>query len=244
MFAASSDTDEADPIMRRKDRRHTGEPFVAVALAFTSCFLLACPSRTSPVTAAAPPPPARVEKAPEPQPAGPDPALRELEQKSHALELKLLEQDSEVQDLKVRLSDQQREVDGAIQDVVRAKAKLMSLESRAEAASQIAETEIALKSLKDTRPGTADPEITQIRHLVDMSGQEFEKENFGGALYLAIQAKGRIQTVQTRAHEPAPAGVEAASFTKPLPLKVLKPSNVREHPDVASPVLVKLRVGV
>jgi hypothetical protein len=165
-----------------------------------------------------------------------------LQQKTRDLELSLLERESEIQDLKRRLADQQRSLDGAITDVVRAKAKLLSLDSRAEAASQIAETEIALKSLGDAGWGSPDPEIARIRQLLEMSGKEFEKENFGGALYLAIQAKGRIQSAQTRSKGYAPARGEII-FASPLPLKVLKTSNVREQADIGSAVLVKLALG-
>lgn len=243
MFAAVRRRDASPIPVQRGDRGPTGEHVVAASLALLGLLLTGCPSRTASVTASCPPPRAgeRPLAPPEP-PAGTDPAVRDLQQRARDLELNLIERESEIQDLKKRLGDQQRSLDGAIQDVVRAKAKLLSLESRAEAASQIAETEVALKSLADSGRGASDPEFARIRQLIEMSGKEFEKENFGGALYLAIQAKGRIQSAQTRERAYPPAGGEVV-FAAPLPLKVIKRSNVREQADIASAVLVKLQVG-
>src|SRR5213078_2460104 len=64
-----------------------------------------------------------------------------LEQRAARLELKVLEQGAQVDELQSRLDDARREV-------VRAMAKLQSLATRAEAASGMAEAEIALQALR------------------------------------------------------------------------------------------------
>src|SRR3989442_16019636 len=64
-----------------------------------------------------------------------------LEQRAARLELKVLEQEAQVDELRSRLDDARREV-------VRAMAKLQSLATRAEAASGMAEAEIALQALR------------------------------------------------------------------------------------------------
>ena len=64
------------------------------------------------------------------------------------LQLRLLERDAQIKQLEERLNSQQEMLDEAIQEVVRAKAKLRTLESKAEAASEMAEAEIAIKALK------------------------------------------------------------------------------------------------
>ncbi len=64
-----------------------------------------------------------------------------LEQRAARLELKVLEQAAQVEELQRRLDDARREV-------VRAMAKLQSLATRAEAASGMAEAEIALQALR------------------------------------------------------------------------------------------------
>ena len=97
------------------------------------------------------------------------------------------------------MNSQQEMLDEAIQEVVRAKAKLRSLESKAEAASEMAEAEIAVKALKAQLAGqTRNPELIKAQELLKMSAQEFKKENYGGAVYLTSQAKGHIRAGQIR----------------------------------------------
>jgi len=211
-----------------------------VLLAF--CLAAACSSRSAPVTA---PQPAPTNGGPVAEAPGPDPAVRELEQRTRELDLRILEKDSQIHALEDRLAAQQRLLDEAIQEVVRAKAKLLSLESRAEAASQMAGTEIALKSLEVQAAGDPDPDLPQIRQLLQMSSKEFENGNFGGALYLTNQAKSRIQTAQMRlrARETLGIGSDEVPFAAPVLLKLTKSGNVREGPEIGSAVLVTLGPG-
>src|SRR6267143_3849772 len=111
-----------------------------------------------------------------------------LEQRAARLELKVLEQEAQVDELQSRLDDARREV-------VRAMAKLQSLATRAEAASGMAEAEIALQALRTGTGGggggsaTAPPELNQGTQLLQLSTVEFDRQNYGGALYLANEAK-------------------------------------------------------
>jgi chromosome segregation ATPase len=120
--------------------------------------------------------------------------LNVLEEESGKLKLLLLEKEAQMKEMGARQTSLHMKLDEAIQEVVRAKARLRSLESRAEAASNMAETEVALKMLKSQKPDVADsPEFVQAEQLLKMSTQEFRKENYGGALYLAGQAKDQIR---------------------------------------------------
>lgn len=126
-----------------------------------------------------------------------------------------------------------QKLDAAIREVVRAMAKLQGLESKAEAASNLAEAEIALNLLE--REGSArekDSDLIQANQLLKASAQEFKKENYGGALYLASQAKSLIKGEQARSTsgEKMPKVEGEAPFSLPLPLRVLTKSNVREGP--------------
>jgi hypothetical protein len=137
-------------------------------------------------------------------------------------------------------------LDEAIQEVVRGKAKLRSLESKAEAASEMAEAEIAVKALKVQLAARGeDPEVAKAEQLLKMSVKEFEKENYGGALYLTSQAKGQIRTGQMRLGDKKKLkSIEGeVLFAQPLPLQVLKNSNLREMPDLKSNILTTLDKG-
>jgi len=179
-------------------------------------------------------------------------SLETLEGTMAKLQLRLLERDAQIKQLEERLDSQQEMLDEAVQEVVRDKAKLRSLESKAEAASEMAEAEIAVKALKAQLAGQRrNPELIKAQELLKMSAQEFKKENYGGAVYLTSQAKGHIRAGQIRlgGREKAapmkrlPPMKGEVFFALPLPLQVLKTSNLREKPDLESRVITTLEEG-
>src|SRR5215208_4289273 len=121
-------------------------------------------------------PDATPQPAPRRVPALSQPSRAELDRRIARLELALLEKEAQVEDLQARLDETR-------QEVVRAMAKLQTLATRAEAASGIAEAELALQPLKAAAPQSS-PEAAQARRLLEESSDEFGKENYGGALYL------------------------------------------------------------
>ena len=160
----------------------------------------------------------------------------ELDRRLARLELRVLEKEAQVEDLQRRLEDTQGEV-------VRAMSKLQSVASRAEAASGMAEAEVSLQSL---RSGTATPaDIAQVRKLVQQSSTEFNKQNYGGALYLANQAKALVTSYRGRvasgAREVARAG--ETPFAVPVRLKVSSRGNVREGPGTGFPIAFGVESG-
>lgn len=153
------------------------------------------------------------------------------------LELQLLAKDAETDALAKQLDD-------ARQEVVRSMAKLRTLATRAEASSGMAEAEIAVQSLrsKSDHPGT---ELPQAEQLLNMSSGEFSSENYGGALYLANQAKNVAQAGEERL-----AGAQRlvsrpgeVAFTVPVPLRMAGRGNVREGPGTNFQVLYTLEAG-
>ena len=180
------------------------------------------------------PSPAPVADAPVSAPApaaasDPNPAL---ERRISSLELELLEKEQQVHDLQAHLNDARREV-------VRAMAKLQSLATRAEAASGIAEAEIALETLPSD---TAAQAVAEARGLMELSTAEFDKQNYGGALYLANQAKSAAAMARQRL-EVAELGelrAEEQPFALPLALQTTAVSNVRGGPGLGFKVLFTL----
>jgi len=149
----------------------------------------------------------------------------QLEQRVARLELRLLEREAQLEDIQTKLDDARHEV-------VRAMAKLQTLATRAEAASGLAETEVALQSLRTAAGPQATPEITQAAQLLELATAEFNKQNYGGALYLANQAKSMVAAGRER----VPAGARGALrsgevlFALPLRLQATGRGNVREGP--------------
>ena len=164
---------------------------------------------------------------------------QDLEGKFARLQLLLLEKETLNKELNKMLEE-------AILEVVRAKAKLRSMESKAEAASTLAEGEIALKALRTKVAGLEkDTDFIQAEELLKASGLELKKENFSGALYLAIQAKVIINQGQERSRGREKTSMIAGeiSFSIPLPLRVVGPSKVREGPGPEFKVLFALKEG-
>ena len=146
----------------------------------------------------------------------------ELDKRATRLEIQLLARDAQIEDLQTRLEDTRAEV-------VRAMAKLQSVASRAQAASAMAEAEVALQTMK---AGAADPpEATQVTRLVRQSATEFDKQNYGGALYLANQAKTVASSYRGRlgvSREGTRPG--ETLFAVPIQLKTTSRGNIREGP--------------
>ena len=164
-------------------------------------------------------------------------ARSELDRRITRLELSLMDKEAQVDDLQARL-------DATRQEVVRAMAKLQTLATRAEAASGIAEAELALQPLKAAAPQSS-PEAAQARRLLKDSSDEFGKENYGGALYLANQAKtmaaagrGRLAGGERVSERPG-----ETAFGLPIPLKAVSGGNVREGPGLGARVLFSVQPG-
>ena len=162
----------------------------------------------------------------------------ELERRLARAELRIMERETQVEELQTRLDD-------ARDEVVRTMAKLETLASRAEAASAMAEADVAVQTLRSTDGSRQLQELTQATQLVQQSTTEFNKQNYGGALYLANQAKSAAVAGRTR----LAAGNRAATrpgetpFALPLRLKVSSRGNVREGPGTSYAVAFSVESG-
>jgi len=162
----------------------------------------------------------------------------DLERRAARTELRLMEKETQVDELERRLED-------ARDEVVRTMAKLQTITSRAEAASTMAEADVALQALRTSAAGQQLPEIAQATKLVSQSNTEFEKQNFGGALYLANQAKaiaavGRQRAASNRGTVARPGETQ---FALPIRLKVASRGNVREGPGTNYSVAFSVESG-
>ncbi len=164
-----------------------------------------------------------------------------LEQRAARLELRVLEQEAQVDELQSRLDDARREV-------VRAMAKLQSLATRAEAASGMAEAEIALQALRTANGNNApaSPEYDQGSHLLQLATVEFDQQNYAGALYLATEAKNAAAAGQGRvgSDDRQTTRKGEVPFALPLRLQTTGRANVREGPGSGFKVLFTLETGV
>ena len=160
----------------------------------------------------------------------------ELDKRATRLEIQLMARDAQIEDLQTRLEDTRAEV-------VRAMAKLQTVASRAQAASAMAEAEVALQTMK-TGSTTEPVEVAQVTRLVRQSATEFDKQNYGGALYLANQAKTVTSSYKGRlgvSREGTRAG--ETLFAVPIKLKTTTRGNVREGPGTNFAVAYQADAG-
>lgn len=159
----------------------------------------------------------------------------QLRDQTKQLQLQLLERD-------VQLAGLQEQLEAARQEVVRTMAKLQSQASRAEAASGMAEAEIALEALGRVAGGRDLPEHGEARELLAESTVEFNAENYGGALYLATQSRTLALNGQARLRGRTRQALAAGEtlFALPVPLRTMGRTNVRGGPGLDFEVLYTL----
>lgn len=161
----------------------------------------------------------------------------EMDRRVTRLELRLLEKETQVEELTTRLDD-------ARDEVVSTMAKLRNIASRAEAASAMAEADVALQQLRGMEAARALPEMTQAARFAQRSTAEFEKENYGGALYLANQAKAAAAAARSRATVGSRAARSGETmFALPVRIRTGSRGNVRDGPGTNFPVVFEVSAG-
>ena len=190
------------------------------------------PASPPPVAAAPAPVPDEQTSSLERQVAALEAESDQLEKQIVTLELRVLEQEAQAEELETRLEEARREG-------VRVMAKSRTLATRAEAAAAIAEAEAALQAL----PSLAPPHVAvEIKGLIEHSTAELSQQNFGGAAFLADQAKRAAAAANGRfasAEESEPRDGEQP-FTLPLHLQTTANANVRQGPGTGFGVLFTL----
>ena len=190
-------------------------------LTFT-VLLVACAGRQAP--------PAAPDPAPAPA-AAPAPAVPEtvvvrdpdMQRELTRLRMLLLERSAQ-------LDETQHRLDEATTEVVRTMARSRSLATRAEAASAIAEAEVTLQQLR-ARAQQAPVETRQAEDALHNASAAFDAENYGGAVYLATQAKRAATAGRGRVAESgATASAGERTFAVPVQLTTTARVNLRSGP--------------
>lgn len=152
------------------------------------------------------------------------------------LEIQILERDARIRDL-------QESLDATRREVVRNLAKLQSQASRAEAASGLAEAELAIQALARMDGGDRISEYGQARARLREGSVELAAENYGGALYLSNEARALALAAQARvraADDVARAPGETPFATEVPLVTGADRANVRAGPGLDFRVLFTL----
>jgi hypothetical protein len=154
------------------------------------------------------------------------PVNAELEDRVARLQIELLERDVLVADLRDQL-------DATRLELVRNLARLQTQATRAEAASGMAEAEVALETLRRASGSGSLLEVQRAEELFDQSSDLFESENYGGALYLATEVRSAVRTAQARLGGGGDLRDGESLFAVPVPLQTTGRSNVRSGPGLS-----------
>ena len=156
----------------------------------------------------------------------------ELQRQVDRLQLRVAERDARIEELEARL-------DAAQADVVRTLAKAKGTASRAEAASGIAEAELATQSPR----GASAADIAQAKKLLHQGTEAFNAGNYAGAVYLANQTKALVAPARRAAVADLPARAGEKTFASPVPFKAARRANLRNGPGTGFKVLFTAKAG-
>ena len=152
------------------------------------------------------------------------------------LQLQTLDKDAQIADLREKLEEANRKAETA-------PPKPQSVASRAEAATAMAEAMLAYGAIQG-QGKRARPSAARAKRLLDMSTTEFDRQNYGAAVYFAAQVKGlaRGAPPQGSSNGQSARPIETL-FTPPVPLQMVARGNLREGPGTSFAVVRILDKG-
>lgn len=132
-----------------------------------------------------------------------------------------------------------RELEATETELIRTKARLKGLETRAEAASAIAEARILMRRAEGGRGRAAD--VGRAQESLVRAEELLQQDNFGAAIFFASKAQDFVKINEPRPTPPAADDERPA----PRPTCAVKAAtaNLRESPSTDAPVLASVPRG-
>jgi hypothetical protein len=162
---------------------------------------------------------------------------RGAEQLAAELQLQLVDKEAQIEELQARLDEAER-------DVVRSLAKVQTLATRAEAASAMAEAEVALETLRRA-VGSQGAGVARDSVLLAQANAAFNRQNYGGAVWLSNQAKNRATVGRGRL-----IGADSLEllegekrFALPVRFETVGRTNLRAGPGTSFAALTTLDIA-
>jgi len=204
-----------------QERARKAEALSRLALAEAECALS--------IASLTPPHPASAVESPRPTPA-PEP--------EPDLDGRLRKATEEQRRLEARVALLLKELDITETEVIRTKAKLKGLETKAAASSAIAEARILMKRVANDKSQNVD--LSRCQQLLDRAEQQLTVENFGAAAFFAMKAQDLLDETRRARADPA-------ALDRPPPKTSYTVQgdsvNIREGPSTADPVVGRATKG-
>lgn len=163
------------------------------------------------------------------------------------LKQELATREAELRDLRSSQRDQVKVLQESTREVTRAKVRLRRLATQADAASYIAEVEVAMATLRSSLGAKATPPLMMLAQAILAStAAPFAQGNYGAAMESAAQAEQLLALVAH--YEVRPGSRDRVPGEVPLqlaiPLKVNVDSPLRRQPLARSPVVDSVKKDV
>lgn len=176
-----------------------------------------------------------------------EPACPSCEEQTRAivrLRQDLANRDAELRELRSSQRNQVKVLQESTQEVARAKVKLRRLATQADAASYIAEVEVAMESLRSSLGAKSDVQLMVLAQgLLESTAPPFAHGDYGEAMDRAAQAEELIALVAHYQSRPGsrPRVPGEVPLQVAIPLKVTVDSNLRRQPLAKAPVVRVLK---
>ncbi len=176
-------------------------------------------------------------------------STRELHEDKSVLQRELSAREVELMQLRLQLLQHKEEInrlslsqEQAVQEVVRAKARLRSHAGKAETVSRMAEVRMMLQSSqKAASTVTRKQLLKRAEQYLAMGEAELDEENYEGAAYLVGKARELVRPTGSGNGGISSAVTETeATFFSPIRMQVLSRSNVREEASLQARVLFRV----
>ncbi|MFO1312775.1 MAG: SH3 domain-containing protein [Burkholderiales bacterium] len=192
-------------------------------------------------TAPAPEPaPAPVPAVPPPPPPPPCPVCVDRSDEVARLRQELAARESELRDLRASQREQAKTVQETTREVTRAKARARRLATQADAASYIAEVEVALGSARGSA-ASGSPLLPLAQSFIDGASLPFAQGDYASAMERAAQAEQLVAAALDAASIPARARVAGEVRMVPgIPLRAGAAASLRREPQAKAPVVAAI----
>jgi hypothetical protein len=196
---------------------------------------------------ATPPPPEPVTPAPLPVPppfAPPEPVCPACVDRSDEiarLRQELATREAELKDLRASQREQVKAVQESTREVTRAKARIRRLATQADAASYVAEVEVALEAARATPPTSQSPLLGLAQAFLEAAQAPFAQGDYASAMDRAAQAEQLIAAAAEGAPGASRSRVTGEVLLQVrIPLKSRAESTLRREPAQRAAVVATL----
>ena len=156
----------------------------------------------------------------------------------------LASREAELRDLRAAQREQVRSLQESTREVTRAKVRLRRLATQADAASYLAEVEVALDALRNSLPATPPvPLLAMALALLDGAAAPFAQGDYGAAMDRAAQAEQLVAIVaDSRAAQGSRARApDEVPLQVTIPVRLTVDSNLRRQPLPRAPIVALLK---